>query len=139
MSTITQAAQEYYNLKKNIATINKELERRKNELKTLITQEGQKDDRGSFVVDFDGKVGGIRTAKNQLNVSTHMDEQEAESILRQKGLWEAAIDTVEVLNVDKLHALFYEKKISRPEFKRIFKQKSWYSLYLIDEDGNRLG
>jgi hypothetical protein len=135
---IISAATAYYNIKQQIKTINNELERRKKALKTFVEKFGDLDDKHSQVLPLDDPTNPIGTVKNQLNTSITLDEAEAEEILRAKGLWEQATETIELIDQDKVHALFYEKKLSPAEFKRIFKQKTWYSLILLDQNGKQL-
>jgi hypothetical protein len=57
----------------------------------------------------------------------------AERILKEKGLWDEVVEWVPVLDEGKVHAAYYDRKITDDELSRMFPQRVSYSLILLDD------
>jgi hypothetical protein len=106
--------------------------------KEAVQAHGDPDEKGNIFLELIEPAAGIATLKAQKATSTSTNQEEAEKILRKKGVWADAIDTVEVLNTDKVFALFYAKKITKAELDRMFHENISYSLILLDAQGKQV-
>lgn len=127
----------WYALKRQVAVITTKLDQGKNSLKSLVQKYGVPDPKtGSLFLDLEESVGekNIRRLKNQRSETTSVNDEEAEKILRRKGLWEEMTETITVVDQSRVFAAYYDNKITDDELARMFPKRVTFSFILLDED-----
>ena len=117
--------------------ISQQLNAGKDKLKKLVERFGVTDPTsGSIFLDLDEPVSDrkIVRLKAQRSVTTGLNPDAAETILKQKGLWDEMVEWVPVLDEGKVHAAFYDHKITDDELSRMFPQSINFSLILLDDN-----
>lgn len=80
-------------------------------------------------IEVDGKA--YTGLKQEKRVSKVFDEDAATEILKAKNLWEEAIETIEVIDHDKVYALHMEDKITEEEMDRILVEKETFAFVTV--------
>jgi hypothetical protein len=125
----------WYALKRQVSLVTGKLEQGKNALKAVVQKYGETDTKGSLFLDLEDSVGPIRRLKNQRSETTSVNDEEAEKILRRKGLWEEMTETITVVDQSRVFAAYYDNKITDDELARMFPKRVTFSFILLDEEG----
>lgn len=106
------------------------------DLQPLVAASGELDDLTghrtlafSEPMEFGGKT--YTGLKQEKRVSKVFDEERAEEILKAKGLWADATETIEVIDHDKVYALHMDDKISEAEMDEILTNKETYAFVTV--------
>lgn len=102
----------------------------KKNLKQGIEELGEADDRGHIVVDVNDEVSGVARVMNQKRVSKNLDMDVAETVLKERGLYERCVTMVPVLNEDEIMAAFYEGDITEDDIDTMFPSKVTWALVI---------
>ena len=102
----------------------------KKNLKQGIEELGEADDRGHIVVDVNDEVSGVARVMNQKRVSKNLDMDVAETVLKERGLYERCVTMVPVLNEDEIMAAFYEGDITEEDIDTMFPSKVTWALVI---------
>jgi hypothetical protein len=102
----------------------------KKDLKKGIEELGVEDDRGHVVVNLGQEVDGVTTVMQQRRVSKTLDTDIAESLLKEKGLYDRCVTTIEVLNEDEVMAAYYEGALTEADIDTMFPAKVSYALVM---------
>lgn len=88
----------------------------------IIQQNGVEDDKGSLYLDLDelGLDDEFGEAKYERRVSINLDPDRAEEILKKKRLYKSVLTTIEVVDEEKIAALYYQGKISDEEWDELY-------------------
>jgi hypothetical protein len=68
------------------------------------------------------------TSKNLIN------DEAAEQILSDKGMWEEVTEVVRVPDQSRIQAAYYDNRITDDELARMFPAVTSYRFFLLDED-----
>lgn len=132
-----QVFAEHIVLKRQASTISTRANGLKDRLKKWFLETPSDDvyenDQGSRFLDFpetisDGK-DDYRGMELRRSASQVFDEEEAEKIVRRKGLYEEA--TEPVLSQDKIFRLHQEGKISEKEIDKMFSEKESFAFWPV--------
>jgi len=139
LDTVRDDVAKWYALKRQVTLVGQKLDEGKNALKALVQKYGETDPKtGSLLLDLEGPVGDgdrkIAKLKNQRSETTSVNDEEAEKILRRKGLWEEMTETITVLDQSRVFAAYYDNKITNDELARMFPKRVTFSFILLDED-----
>lgn len=99
--------QEYEQLKAREKSIKSRKDALAKMIKEYATKNGVKDSNGSYYAEDNDFIFGSQARK-----SVKLKEDEAKEFFRSRGLYEEVIDTVEVLNEDKIEQLVTDEKIT---------------------------
>lgn len=130
-----QTFKEHLALKSDAATITKRSEALKKRLKEWLpnASEAYQNEQGSVFVDLDEtvEVGGqpYRGMELRRSVSSLFNEDEAEKILRRKGVYEEALTPV--LDQDKIYRLVQEGKISEKDVDKMFEERESFAFWPV--------
>jgi hypothetical protein len=129
---------EWYALKRQEALVAPKLKKGTDRFKALLAKYGDKDPAdGSIYLDLGEPIGDERirflkslcvTSKNVIN------DEVAEQILSEKGMWEDMTEVVRVPDQSRIQAAYYDNKISDDELARMFPAVTSYRFFLLDED-----
>lgn len=128
----------WYGLKQQSKELTSRLEKDKADFKALVERWGETDDKDNVFLELPERIGEVVALKNECRVSTSADEEQCQRILRRKGLWDQCVETIEVLDPDKVHALYFERKITKAELDRMFPRRVSYAFTLIGEGGKKI-
>lgn len=100
---------------------------RKSELRDrfmeALERQGYEDDKGHLYIDLPEEIEGYTKVCRQLRVSQSVDPDEAEALLKEKGLWKDCTDVVRVLNESKMAQMVFEGRLTQEEFDSTVKRK----------------
>jgi hypothetical protein len=118
----------------------KQVKTRKAALQTLlqpqVVEEGELDEiagHRTLALSQPIEIGGktYTGLKQERRVSKVFDEEKAEEILKAKNLWKDAIETVEVIDHDKVYALHMDEKITEAEMDEILVDKETFAFVTV--------
>lgn len=113
-------------LKGKIDDYTKEQSVIKTELSTIVDEQGEVDDKGHIWYQLPEEVGGYRAIKRERRVSQTLDLEEAERILKEKGLETRCFTMMPVLNEDAVMSCLYEGLLTEEEIDKMYPKKvSW--------------
>jgi hypothetical protein len=110
----------------------------KAQLMRLLEEEGEYDDRGSAY--FDVEAAGILDPRNdepvaaikrERRVSQSMDEEAAEDVLRELGLYDRCTTTVTMLDEDAILSLNFSGEISDEVIKMLYSEKESFAFKVL--------
>jgi len=110
-------------LKNKIDDATKELTQVKSYLSDLVDSDGEEDDKGHKWYQLPEEVGGYVSLKRERRVSQSLDLDEAERILKEKGLESRCFRTMPVLDEDAVMACLYEGLLSEEDVDTMFPKK----------------
>ena len=97
-------------------------------IKGFVQDHGYVDDQGHIWVEFDEAVDGVVALQMQRKVSKPLNEDKAEAILREAGLYDSCTTTVVVLDQDAIMAAHYAGKLSEDQVDAMFPPSVSYAL-----------
>lgn len=127
---IRREVQQYVALKDQID----QLDERRNEIKKRLIssaeQLGSENDKGSLVLDVNDSVTGTKAVVKQRRVSKVLNEKSAESILRDKNIFEACTKQITVLDPDVIMSKYYDGELTDDDIDTMFPEKIVWALVL---------
>lgn len=118
-------------LKEKIESLTELQSEVKKSLKEGIEELGETDDRGHVVVQIDDEANsGIKRVLHQRRVSKSLDFEIAESILKERELYESCVTMVPVLDEDAIMAAYYEGRITEEDIDKMFPSKITWALVM---------
>lgn len=116
----------YIHLRSRIEDLTKEQSTIKAELTELVDSEGTPDEKGHLWISLPEEVEGYTSLQRQRKVSQTLDEEEATSILGEKGLSDRCYKMVPVLDEAEVMACLYDGLLSEEDIDKMFPKKiSW--------------
>lgn len=106
---LRQWLQQFLVLKSETAELTARQNEVKDRLKAEIERQGYSDDMGHQYIDLDEPVDGVATLKREKRVTSTMNHERTEALLRRKSLWDACTTTVVVIDEDKILSALYEQ------------------------------
>jgi hypothetical protein len=109
----------------------------KKELMVLLETYGEKDDRGSSYLRMDDEVYDPRTdepvasVKRERRVSQSIDEDAAEEILKDLGLYDRCTTTITVLDEDAILSLNFSGELPDEAVQRMYSEKESFAFKVI--------
>jgi hypothetical protein len=113
----------YITLKRRIDDMTKESSEIKSDLSDLVDTEGEPDENGHLWLRLPESVDGITALQRQRRVSQSLDEDAAEKLLKEKGLFDRCYVMQPVLKEDEVMACLYEGLITEEEVDAMFPKK----------------
>jgi hypothetical protein len=116
----------FLSLRSRIDDMTKEKSVIQAELSDLVDTTGEPDEKGSLWLHLPHEVDGYTALQRQRKVSQVLDQDEAESILKSKGLFDRCYEMQPVLKEDEVMAAHFEGLITEAEIDKMFPNKvSW--------------
>jgi hypothetical protein len=132
---LTHDVESWWGIKFQSKLIAKKLDEGKNALLKMIQRHGETDpETGSLFLDLEEPVSDrkIVRLKAQRTVRTGLNP-DAERILRQKGIWDDCVEMVPQVDEGKVHAAYYDRKLSDEDLQLLFPKTIFFSLILLDD------
>jgi hypothetical protein len=137
LTTLRQDVSEWFALKRQVNLVTDQLESRTKRMKNLLEKYGERDPSdGSLYLDLGEPMGDERISflKNLCVKSDKMNEEVAEDILSDKGMWEEMTEVIRVPDESRILAAYYDKRITDDELARMFPKVTSYRFFLLDDD-----
>lgn len=126
IQTLTNEAKQYLALKEQISFLQDRQKEIKTRLSDAVKDLGEVDGRGHITLELDG---GIKIT-NQRRESRTLNEDLAKDLLKEKGIYEECIETVEVIKEDAIMAAVYKGQLTEDEVDSMFPTKVTYAFLL---------
>lgn len=134
-SSIAERLRQFLNLKAQIEFSEEHLGELKGDLSGVIEEQGYADDKGHYWFDLDEPVEAnvynddkktIETAKfgkikREKRVTTRIDPDAAEEILKKKKLLRECTTTLTVLDEEAINKAYFQGKLTKADIDKIFK------------------
>lgn len=136
MTALRLDVEGWWGVKRQSKLIAQQLNTGKEQLKKIVQRFGEVEpEKGSIILDLDEPVSDRKIVKLKLQRSSTpgINQEACEEILRAKGLWDEMVEWVPQLDEGKVHAAFYDRKITDDELSRMFPQIVNYSFILLDD------
>jgi hypothetical protein len=112
----------------------KEAAERQSQIKALLEEEidarGEVDGRGHITLEVAEPTVGIASISKQKRVTQSLDIDVAESLLKEKELYDSCITMVPQINEDAIMASYYEGKLTEEDIDKMFNKKVSYAFLL---------
>lgn len=117
---------QFLNYKVQIDKLTKASNEIKGELMEVVEEQGEQDTEGHFWYQLPEEIEGYSSLQRQRRVIKKFDMEEAERILKERGLYEDCVEMVPMVNEEKVLAALYTGKISEEEIDAMYpKTISW--------------
>jgi len=118
----------YITLKNRVDDMSAERDSLKKDLIELVDTEGEPDESGHIWYRLPQEVEGINSLQRQRKVSQRLDPSVAESILKEKGIYDRCYQMVPVLDEAEVMACLYEGLLTEDEIDVMFPKHVTYVL-----------
>jgi hypothetical protein len=135
-ATLGHQVEGWWGIKYQSKLITKRLNEGKEALLKIVQRYGEtQPETGSLFLELDEPVGDrkIVQLKAQRSETQEFNEEACEKILKDKGLWDDMVEWVPRLDEGKVHAAYFDKKITDDELARMFPRRVSFSLILLDD------
>ncbi len=124
----TAVAQEHIHLSNEIKKMKKRQEELRPRLLDLLLANGEEDTDGHVTAELGEEFEGYAGIMRQRRVSTPLDEEAAERILTNLGLWERCNPPTPTLDENEIMACYYEDLLTEALIDEMFPQKVSYAV-----------
>jgi hypothetical protein len=130
MDNIRREVQQYVTLKEEGDAIAERVTTIKQRLTAYIEDLGEPNEKGSIVLPVEDERTNTRAIVKQRRVSKQFDEDTANDLLKDKGLFETCTTTITVLDQDAVMGAYYEGKLTDADIEKMFPEKVTWALVL---------
>ena len=127
-SIITKVT-DYLSLKRRIDDLSKESNKIKSELSDLVDVEGEPDEKGHLWYKLPQEVDGVTSLQRQRRISQSLDENVAETLLKNKGIYDRCYKMVPTLDESEVMACLYDGLLTEEEIDAMFPKTVSYAFY----------
>ncbi|NBW11501.1 MAG: hypothetical protein EBR82_26070 [Caulobacteraceae bacterium] len=126
LSSFKQEVRQYNALKDEATAIDGRISTLRKRIMAVIEERGEVNDKGSIILDASDSNNGPMQVVKQRRVSKMFDEDKADALLQEKGLFETCTKTITVLDQDAVMAAYYDGKLTDEDIETMFPEKvSW--------------
>jgi hypothetical protein len=126
IKSLTNEAKQYIALKEQIKFLTERQSEIKKRLNEAVQEAGEVDGRGHITLELDEDI----KVTNQRRESRSLNEDFAISLLKERGIYQECIKTVEVLQEDAIMAAVYKGQVTEAEVDEMFPTKVSYAFLL---------
>jgi hypothetical protein len=130
LDPIRKEVQQYVFLKEEVTAIESRVGTLRKRILAAVDELGEVNDKGSLVLPIDDKVSNTASVIKQRRVSKVFDEDKANDVLKDKGLFESVTKTIVVLDQDAVMAAYYDGKLTDEDIESMFPEKVSWALIL---------
>ena len=124
---IVAKVRHYIVLKNRIDDLSKEQSTLKSELSEIVDEQGLPDEKGHIWLELPQEVDGYVSLQRQRRVSQSLDQEVADKILREKGIYDRCFKMVPVLDEAEVMACLYEDLLTEEEIDEMFPKTVSYA------------
>jgi hypothetical protein len=126
IKSLTNEAKQFIALKEQIKFLSDRQKEIKERLQTALQEDGEVDGRGHITLELDENI----KITNQRRESRTLDENLAESMLKEKGIYDKCIKMVPTLQEDSIMASVYTGELTEQDIDLLFPAKVTYAFLL---------
>jgi hypothetical protein len=130
LEPIRKEVQQYVFLKEEVTAIEARVGTLRKRILAAVEEAGEVNDKGSIVLPIDDKVSNTANVIKQRRVSKVFDEDKANDLLKEKGLFETVTKVITVLDQDAVMAAYYDGKLTDEDIESMFPEKVSWALIL---------
>lgn len=130
LDPIRREVKQYVSLKDEVTSLESRINVLKKRLFTYAEDLGDTNEKGSLVLPLQDEESGIKAVVKQRRVSKVFDEDTANNLLQERGLFESCTKTVTVLDQDAVMAAYYDGKLTDDDIDTMFPEKVTWALVL---------
>jgi hypothetical protein len=130
LEPIRKEVQQYVFLKEEVTAIEARVGTLRKRILAAVEESGEVNDKGSIVLPIDDKVSNTANVIKQRRVSKVFDEDKANDLLKEKGLFETVTKVITVLDQDAVMAAYYDGKLTDEDIESMFPEKVSWALIL---------
>lgn len=126
IKSLTNEAKQFLALKEQIKFLTERQTEIKKRLQEALQNDGETDGRGHISIELED---GIKIT-NQRRESRTLDENVAEALLKQKGIYDECVKMVPVIQEDAVMAAVYKNQLTEGDVDAMFPTKVTYAFIL---------
>ena len=130
LEEIRKEVQQYVFLKEEVTAIESRVGTLRKRILAVIEEIGETNEKGSLVLPINDHVSNTANVVKQRRVSKVFDEDKANDLLKEKGLFDSVTKTVVVLDQDAVMAAYYDGKLTDEDIELMFPEKVTWALIL---------
>ena len=130
LDAIRQEVKQYVSLKDEVTSIEARVTTLKKRIISAVEELGEPNEKGSIVLPLNDHTSGTANVVKQRRVSKAFDEDKANNLLQEKGLFETVTKTITVLDQDAVMAAYYDGKLTDEDIELMFPEKVTWALVL---------
>jgi uncharacterized protein (DUF1810 family) len=130
LEALKKEVQQYVFLKDEVTNLETRVGQIKKRIIGAVEQLGEANDKGSLVLPINDEKSGTANVVKQRRVSKQFDEDTANKILSDKGLFESCTETITVLDQDAVMAAYYNGLLTDEDIEVMFPEKVTWALIL---------
>jgi len=130
LDRVRKEVQQYVFLKDEVAGIETRVSDLRKRILASVEELGETNEKGSIVLPISDDVSNTANVVKQRRVSKVFDEDKANNLLAEKGLFESCTKTVVVLDQDAVMAAYYDGKLTDEDIETMFPEKVTWALIL---------
>ena len=110
----------FLSYKTQIDRLTKSSNELKSDLMDAVVQHGEEDSDGHVWLSLPEEIEGYTSLQRQRRISKKFDMDEAERILKERGLYDTCVEMVPMVNEEKVLAALYTGQISEEEIDAMY-------------------
>jgi hypothetical protein len=130
LEAIRKEVQQYVFLKEEVTAIEARVGTLRKRILAVVQEIGEENEKGSLVLPINDNVSNTANVVKQRRVSKAFDEDKANDLLKEKGLFETVTKTIIVLDQDAVMAAYYDGKLTDEDIETMFPEKVTWALIL---------
>ena len=111
---------QFLSYKNQIDSLTKSSNEIKGELMEAVELYGEEDSEGHYWLSLPEEISGYNSLQRQRRVTKKFDMEEAEAILKKRGLYDQCVEMVPMVNEEKVLAALYNGLISEEEIDSMY-------------------
>lgn len=130
LEPIRKEVQQYVFLKEEVTAIEARVGVLRKRIMTAVEDLGEANDKGSLILPINDTTSNTANVVKQRRVSKVFDEDKANDLLKEKGLFDSVTKTITVLDQDAVMAAYYDGKLTDADIETMFPEKVSWALIL---------
>jgi hypothetical protein len=130
LDDLSAQVSEYLYLKKQIEDMTKQQQQIRDALMELVEQDGYEDSDGHWWLDLESPIDGKSAIKRERRTKQQVNEEAAQEVLTEKGLWHTCTKQVRVLDEDAIMSALWSEELSEDDIDVIYPKKTIWALHI---------
>lgn len=128
MDDLNARVSEYLYLKKQIEDLGTRQKELRNELMEVVKTDGYEDADGHWWLDLENPIEGKVALKRERRTKQEVDEEAAQDLLTERGLWHTCTKQVRVLDEDAIMSALWNEDLTEEDIDTIYPKKVIWAL-----------
>jgi len=130
LEPLRREVQQYVSLKDEVTSIESRVATLRKRILSAVEDMGETNEKGSLVLPINDPTSNTTNIVKQRRVSKVFDEDKANDLLKEKGLFDSVTKTITVLDQDAVMAAYYDGKLTDEDIETMFPEKVTWALIL---------